>query len=153
MTQFSAISAFPLDAMIGTETQANDYKTALGELISDRGGMRVQGTTEYGNGVTCQVSASKVHSGPCCSCSLEWRLHHPSQPAHLQERFDNSFKRRLSMNLLRYDCIWRVARTSGTPKSSDTSTRSDQELCSMHAKQQSGAFGTLSGSKSDGKRG
>ena len=42
----AAISAFPLDARIGTETQAKDcsYKTATGELISDRGGLRVQAT-------------------------------------------------------------------------------------------------------------
>ena len=70
----AAISAFPLDAKIGTETQANDcsYKTASGELITDHGGLRVQGTTEYGCGETFQgrnadvhktlISASKVHS-------------------------------------------------------------------------------------------
>ena len=63
-----------LNARIGTETQANDCsdKTASGELISDRGGFCVQGTTEYGYGVTFQgttadghktlISASKVHS-------------------------------------------------------------------------------------------
>ena len=47
----AAISAFPLDARVGTETQANDcsYKTASGELMSDRGGLRVQGTTECGS--------------------------------------------------------------------------------------------------------
>ena len=66
----AAISAFPLDARIGTETKAHDcsYK-----LISDRGGLPVQGTTEYGFGVTFQgrkadvhknlISASKVHNG------------------------------------------------------------------------------------------
>ena len=70
----AAISAFPLNARIGTETQANDCscKTASGELISDRGGLRVQGTTEHGYGVIFQgrkadvdknlISASKVHS-------------------------------------------------------------------------------------------
>ena len=44
----AANSAFSLDAKIGTETQANgySYKTASGDLISDRGGMRVQGTVE-----------------------------------------------------------------------------------------------------------
>ena len=74
MNRGAAISSFPLDARIGTETQANDcsYKTASGELISDRGGLRVQGTTEYGYGVTFQgkkadvhktlISASEVHS-------------------------------------------------------------------------------------------
>ena len=71
----AAISADPLDARLGTETQANDcsYKTASGELTSDRGGLRVQGKTEYGFGVTFQgrkadvhktlISASKVHNG------------------------------------------------------------------------------------------
>ena len=47
-------------------------KLLQGELISDRGGLCVQGTTEYGCGVTFQgrmahvhktlISASKVHS-------------------------------------------------------------------------------------------
>ena len=70
----AAIWAFPLGARIGTETQANDcsYKTASRELITDRGGLRVQGTSEYGYGVTFQgwkadvhktlISASEVHS-------------------------------------------------------------------------------------------
>ena len=42
----AAISTFPLDARLGTEAQANDcsYETASGELMSDRGGLRVQGT-------------------------------------------------------------------------------------------------------------
>ena len=68
----AAISAFPLGAKIGTETQKNEcsYKIASGELISDRGGLRVQRTTEHGNGVTFQgreaddnktlISASKA---------------------------------------------------------------------------------------------
>ena len=85
----TAISAFPLDVKIGTETQAKEcsYKTASGELISDRGGLRVQGTTEYGYGLTFQgrkadvhktvISASNVHR--CCSCRFEWRLHHSLQ--------------------------------------------------------------------------
>ena len=53
----AAILAFPLDARIGTETQANDcsHKTAPGELISCRGGLCVRGTTEYG----CPVEESR----------------------------------------------------------------------------------------------
>ena len=49
----AAISAFLLDAKIGTGTQANEcsYKTASDELISDRAGLRVRGTTEFGYGV------------------------------------------------------------------------------------------------------
>ena len=70
----AAISAFPLDARIGTDTQADDcgYKTASGELKSDREGLRAQGTTEYWCGVAFPdrkadvhktlISASKVHS-------------------------------------------------------------------------------------------
>ena len=56
MTQVRRSRHFPLDTRIGTETQANDYSyiTASGELISDRGCLRVQGTTEYGDGVTFQ---------------------------------------------------------------------------------------------------
>ena len=69
-----AISAFLFAARIGTETQAKNcsYKTASCELISDLGGLRVQGTTEYGHGVAFHgrkadvhktlISASKVHS-------------------------------------------------------------------------------------------
>ena len=90
----AAISAFPLDAQIGTETQADDCsnKTASSELISDRGGLRVQSTTECRYGVSFQgrkadvhktliISASKVLSqkGPRCSCVLERRLFHPLQ--------------------------------------------------------------------------
>ena len=57
-----AISAFPLDARIGTETQANEcsYTTASGELISDRGGMRLQGMTEYRYEVTHQDRKANV---------------------------------------------------------------------------------------------
>ena len=59
----AAISAFPLDAKIGTETQANEcsYKSASGDLISDGGGLRVKGTTEYGCGVTFQGRKADVH--------------------------------------------------------------------------------------------
>ena len=59
----AAISAFPQDAKIGTETQANEcsYKIASGELISDRGGLRVQGTTGYGYGVTFLGRKADVH--------------------------------------------------------------------------------------------
>ena len=47
------ILAFPLGAKMGTQTQANEcsYKTATGELISNRGGLRAQGTAAYGFGV------------------------------------------------------------------------------------------------------
>ena len=46
----AAIPAFSLDAKIGTETEANEcsHKDASGELILDRGGLRVQGTAGYG---------------------------------------------------------------------------------------------------------
>ena len=45
-----AATTFPLDAKTGTESQANEcsHITVSGELISDRGGLRVQGTTECG---------------------------------------------------------------------------------------------------------
>ena len=59
----ATISAFPVDAKIDTETQSNECscKTASGELISDRGGLRVQGTTEYGYGVIIQARKADVH--------------------------------------------------------------------------------------------
>ena len=48
---------------IGTETRADNcsYKTASGELISDRGGLRVQRTTEYGYGITFQGRKADVN--------------------------------------------------------------------------------------------
>ena len=70
----AAISAFPLDAMVGAETEGNEccYKKSCGELIPDHGGFCVQGMTECGYGVTLRgkhaavhktlISASKVHS-------------------------------------------------------------------------------------------
>ena len=59
----AAISAFPPDAKIGAETEANEChcKTASWELISDRGGLRVQGTTECGYGITFQGRKADVH--------------------------------------------------------------------------------------------
>ena len=59
----AAISASPLDARIGTETQENDcsYKTASGEFSSDRGGLRVQGTT-LRTGVGCFSKAGRQMS-------------------------------------------------------------------------------------------
>ena len=46
----AAISAFPLDAKIGTETQANacSNKTASGVLVPDHGGLCVQGRLTMG---------------------------------------------------------------------------------------------------------
>ena len=48
---------------LARKTHANDcsHKTASGELISDRGGLRVQGTTDYGYGVTFQSRKADVH--------------------------------------------------------------------------------------------
>ena len=58
----AAISAFPLDARIGRESIANDcsYNTVSCELISDRGGPRVQRTILYGYGVTFQGRKADV---------------------------------------------------------------------------------------------
>ena len=49
----AAISAFPLYAQIGTETS--------GKLISHHVGLRVQGTIEYGYGVTFEGRKTDVH--------------------------------------------------------------------------------------------
>ena len=59
----AAISAFPLDAKIGTETEANECscKTASGEFVSDYGGLCVQGTTEYWYGMTFRGRKANVH--------------------------------------------------------------------------------------------
>ena len=58
----AAISAFPLDARIGTKTDAKDCsnKTASGERISDRGGLRVQGKIKYKYVVTFQGRKADV---------------------------------------------------------------------------------------------
>ena len=74
--------------------------------------------------------------------------------AHWREILNNSFKMRSSMNLVQYVWILRMAPTPDTPNiQQHLHTRSDQQLCSMQAQQQSAAFGLLGGSKSDGERG
>ena len=165
----AAISAFLLDAKIGIETQANEcsYKTASGELISDRGGLRVQGTTEYGYGVTFQgrkadvhktlISASKVHSKghvAVVGSNGGYIIPHNSTLARkVQQSVQNEIVNELGAIRLYLENGTYIGYTKIQQQ---VRTRSDQELCSMHAKQQSGlggAFGTLSGGKSDGERG
>ena len=105
--------AFPLDEEIGTATQVNEcsYKADSGELISGRGGLRVQGTTEYWNGVTFHgrkadvdktlISARKVHSkGHVAVVSNGgYIILHNSALARTNQQ---SFNLRLSMNLVQY---------------------------------------------------
>ena len=69
--------AFPLDARIGTETQANDcsHKTASLELISDCGGLRAQGTTEYGYGVTFHGRKADVHNTLISASKVRYKSH------------------------------------------------------------------------------
>ena len=164
----AAISIFPLDARIGTKTQANDcsYKTAAGELISDRGGLRVQGTSEHGNGVTFQgwkvdvhktlISASKVHSkshvavvdsNGGCIIPYNSTLARKIQQLVQKEIVKESGAIRLYLEHGTYLGYTKIQRNG--------STRSNQELCSMHTKQQSGGPSALSKgvSKSDGKCG
>ena len=59
----AAITAFPVDARIGIETEPNaaSYKTASGELIPDQGGLRVQGLSESGRDVTLEGRKADVH--------------------------------------------------------------------------------------------
>ena len=59
----AAITAFPLDARMGTETEPNEasYKTASGELIPDRGGLRVQGVSESVRSVVLDGRKADVH--------------------------------------------------------------------------------------------
>ena len=73
----AGISAFPLDAEIGTETQANEcsFKTAPGELIFDRGGLRMQGTSECGYGVTLQGRKADVHKTPISASNVHRKGH------------------------------------------------------------------------------
>ena len=138
-----AISEFPLDAWIRTETQANDcsYKTASGELIADRGGSRVQGTTEYVRGVTFQGRKADVHKTLISASNVHSKGHVAVVDADggyiipYNSSLNNSFRRRRSMNLVQYVCIQRMASTSGYTKiQQHVSTRSNQQLCSMRAK-------------------
>ena len=115
-------------AKTGIETEANECspKTDSGELISNRGGLRVQGTTEYGYGVTFQgrradvhkplISASRVHKQGHAAVWSPMEATSSLKAAHFQEKFNNSFNMRLSKNLVRYVCIWRMAPTLGTPR-------------------------------------
>ena len=108
----AAISAFPLDARIGTETQANDRscKTASGDLISDCGGLRVQGTAEYGYGVTFQgkkpdvhktlISASKVHNKGHVAVADLSGGHIILYNSTFARKIQQLVKRRLSMHLV-----------------------------------------------------
>ena len=59
-----AISAFPLDARIGTETQANECSnTAVsGELMSDRGALFVLYHGRKADVIQSQILAGNVHS-------------------------------------------------------------------------------------------
>ena len=126
-------------------------KTAPGELISDHGGLCVQGTTEYGCEVTFPgrkadvhktlVSSSKVHSKGHVAVVISNGGTSSLTTAHMQDIFNNAFKEKSSMNLEQYVCILRTAPTSDTPKSSNKcKTRNNQEVCSVHARQQSGGF-------------
>ncbi len=65
----AAVTAFPLDARMGEETEANEatYKTASGEIIKDQGGLKVQGATEARHRVVLTAAA------PTCIRSLSQR--------------------------------------------------------------------------------
>lgn len=59
----AAITAFPVDACMGTETEPNaaNYKTASGELIPDQGGLCVRGLSESGHGIVLEGRKADVH--------------------------------------------------------------------------------------------
>ena len=130
------ISAFPL-----AETQATDcrYKIASGELISDRGGLRVQGTTEFGYGVTFQGTKADVHK-----TLISKRKVADSNGGIIP------YNSTLARNIQQKEIVnelgairlpsreWQYIRY--TQIQQQGSTRSNQELCSMHAKQQSGGL-------------
>ena len=122
----------------GTETLKQ-----FGELNFDCGGLRVQGTTECGYGVTFQgrkgdihktlISASRVHcKGHVAGVDSNGGVHHPLQQHTCEKDSTIRSKMRLSMNLVQYFCIFRMARLLDTPKFSNTcAQRIDQEKCSM----------------------
>ena len=142
-----------MQRLIGTERKANEcsYKTASGELISARGALRVQGKKEYWYGVTFQgrkahvhktlISANKVHrkghaavvdSNGGCIILHNGVLARKIQQYVLNEIVNEPGAVRLCLEngtYIGYTKIQQLVRT-----------QSDQELCSMHAKQQSGSF-------------
>ena len=152
--------AFPLDAKIGTETQAKEcsYNTASGEFISDRGGLRVQGTTEYGYGVTVQgrkaddqkilISANKNHREDDVAVV-------DSNGGDIIP-FNSTFARNIQQFVLGAIRLYLENGTciGYTKIQQHVCARSDQELCVQCVRHNSlGAFGTLSGGQSLGERG
>ena len=144
----ASTSAFPLDARIGTDTQANEcsYKTASGELISDR--VRVQGTTEYGYGMTdqgrkadfhkTQISASKVHSEGHVAVAASnvgyIIVHHSTLSRKIQQLVTREIVNEPGAIRLYPENDTHITHTQ---IQQDVRARSDQQVCSMHAKQQS----------------
>ena len=59
----AAVTAFPLNATVGEETEANGatYRTASGEIIEDRGGLKVSGSTEAHHPITLSGRRADVH--------------------------------------------------------------------------------------------
>jgi hypothetical protein len=59
----AAVTAFPLDAKMGEETEPNEstYRTASGEIIPDKGGLKLQATTEARHPVTLNGRRADVH--------------------------------------------------------------------------------------------
>ena len=149
----AAISASPLDAKIGTETQANEcsYKTASGELISARGGLRVQGKKEYWYGVTFQGRKADVHKTLISASKVHRKGHDPVVDSNggciilHNSVFASKIQQFVLNEIVNEPSAVRLYLENGTyigyTKTQQlVRTRSHQELCSMHAKQQSGGF-------------
>ena len=124
------------------------YKTASGERISDRGGLRVHGTAEYGHGATFHgrtadvhktlISASKVHSrGHVAVVDSNGGyifLYNSTLGRNIQQFVQNEIVNELGVIRLYLENGTYIGYTKNQQH---VRTRSDQDLCSMHAKQQS----------------
>ena len=110
-------------AKIGTETEANErsYKTASGELILDRGGLCVQGTTVYEYEVTFPggnadvhktlINVSKAYSEGHVAAVDSNGGHTVPHNGTLARNLNQSFKVRSLINLVQCVCILRIVST------------------------------------------
>ena len=149
----AAISAFPLDARIGTEL-----------LTSDRGGMRVQGTTEYGYGATFQGGKADVHK----TLTSVSKVHSKDRVAVVDSNgcyiilFNSTLARKIQQ-LVQKEIVKELGAihlflVSDTyieyTKTSSTGVHEAIKNCARCIRNNSrGAFGTLEVGKSDLKRG
>ena len=122
--------------------QENSFPTVAACLCRERFEYGVWNDIPRQDGRCPQNSDQRKRSSQqeaCCSCRFEWRLHHSFTTALLPDIFHNSFKNEtvndpgaIRLNLENGTYI------GYTKIQQHVRTRSDQELCSMHAEQKPG---------------